>query len=131
MDSDRHPALTSSGKISPILQLAINKFNAGDYFSCHEFLEELWLDEQTSLRELYKGILQIGIGLRHLQHSNLNGARLLLENGIRLIKPFSPTCFGIDLLRLQRDADTVLHRLKEPNQPHQFLDDDAIQIQIC
>jgi hypothetical protein len=129
MSSDQQTPTHSHENPSPILQIAINKFNAGDYFSCHEFLEELWLEEQTPKRELYKGILQIGIGLRHLQRDNINGARRLLENGIMLLQPFSPTCFGIDILRLQRDARTVLHRLKEPNPPHPFMESDAIQIQ--
>ena len=125
MSSDRqaYPA-------SPILQLAINKFNAGDYFTCHEFLEELWLEKQGPERELYKGILQIGIGLRHLQRDNINGARRLLENGSNLVEPFAPIYFGIDLLSLQRDARSVLRRLKDPNQPHSFLASDAIQITI-
>ena len=129
MSSDQHTATNSFEESSPILQTAINKFNAGDYFTCHEYLEELWLDEPTPKRELYKGILQIGIGLRHLQRDNINGARRLLENGIRLLEPFSPTFFGIDIQRLQRDASAVLHRLKDQSQPHQFQESDAIQIQ--
>ena len=128
MNSSRQPYPASTEKACPILQLAINKFNAGDYFTCHEFLEELWLDTQDPKRELYKGILQIGIGLRHLERDNINGARRLLENGSNLIEPFTPTCFGIDLLGLQRDARAVLRRLEDPNQPHGFLAGDAIQI---
>ena len=129
MSSDQQTATNSFEKISSILQIAINKFNTGDYFTCHEYLEELWLDEPTPKRELYKGILQIGIGLRHLQRDNVIGAMRLLENGIRLLEPFSPICFGIDILRLQRDAKSVLHRLKDPSQPHKFLESDAVQIQ--
>ncbi len=128
-DQQSYPATPEQA--SPILQLAINKFNAGDYFVCHEFLEGLWLDEQDPHRELYKGILQIGIGLRHLQRNNINGARRLLENGINLVEPFAPICFGIDLLSLQNDASAVLHRLEKPNQAHRFLDGDAIQITTC
>ena len=129
MSSDQQTPTNSQEKPSPILQIAINKFNAGDYFSCHEFLEDLWLEEQTPKRELYKGILQIGIGLHHLQRDNINGARRLLENGIRLLGPFSPTCFGIDILRLQREASAILYRLNDPSPPHQFMESDAIQIQ--
>jgi hypothetical protein len=116
-------------RAAPTLQAAINKFNTGDYYACHEFLEALWLDETDPHRDLYKGILQIGIGLLHLQRGNLNGARRLLENGNKLVDPFTPTCFGIDLLTLQCDARSVLKRLEDPNRPHSFLAEDAIQMQ--
>lgn len=129
MSSDQPPHPTVIEKIPPLLQIAIKKFNAGDYFVCHEYLEELWLDRQDRKRELYKGILQIGIGLRHLQRENLNGAKPLLKNGALLIEPFLPTCFGIDLLNLQHDAESVLRRLNDPDQPHSFQMSDAIQIQ--
>ncbi len=131
MNSDQQSYPATTEQASPMLQLAINKFNAGDYFVCHEFLEQLWLDEQGPQRDLYKGILQIGIGLRHLQRNNINGARRLLENGSNLIEPFTPVCFGIDLLSLQNDARSVLLRLEEPNQAHRFMDGDAIQITTC
>ena len=129
MSSDQPPHPTAIEKIPPLLQIAIKKFNAGDYLVCHEYLEELWLDRQDRKRELYKGILQIGIGLRHLQRNNLKGARILLKNGNKLVEPFAPTCFNIDLLKLQHDAQDVLHRLNDPNQSHSFQASDAIQIQ--
>jgi predicted metal-dependent hydrolase len=111
------------------LQTALKMFNGGDYFACHELLEVLWLDEHDPQRELYKGILQIGIGLLHLQRGNVSGARRLLLNGSRLIEPFTPSLFGIDLITLQSDARSVLRRLEEPNRTHSFLPEDAIQIQ--
>lgn len=111
------------------LQAAINTFNAADYFACHEFLEALWLDERDPRRDLYKGILQIGIGLRHLRQGNIKGAKNLLYRGCELIDPYTPTCFGIALSTLQSDARSILSRLEASNSAHSFLTGDAIQIQ--
>lgn len=130
MSPDQLPNPVADEKIPRLLQLAIKKFNAGEYFICHEYLEELWLNKQDQKRELYKGILQIGIALRHLQRENLNGAKHLLKNGLLLIAPFQPVCYGIDLSKLQADAYAVLYRLNDSEQSHVFQERDAIQIQV-
>ena len=129
MSSDQRSNQGCPDTAAPTLQAAINTFNAGDYYACHEFLEALWMDETDPHRELYKGILQIGIGLLHLQRGNVNGAQRLLHNGSALVEPFTPTCFGIDLSTLQCDARSVQKRLEDPNRSHSFMAGDAIQIQ--
>ncbi len=111
------------------LRAAINTFNAADYFACHEFLEALWLNEHDPHRDLYKGILQISIGLLHLRQGNIKGARNLLSRGCELIDPYTPTCFGIALSTLQSDARSILCRLEDSNAAHSFLAEDVIQIQ--
>jgi len=94
------------------LQTAIRQFNAGDYFTCHETLEELWLDERGTLRLFYQGVLMIGVGLHHLQRHNLNGGRSLLERGSRQLQPFAPACHGVDVGQLICDSDEVLRSLE-------------------
>lgn len=101
----------------PTLQAAINLFNAGAYYECHELLEALWLDETDPLRDLYKGVLQIGIGLLHRRRGNLKGARRLLDSGARLLEPFPADCFGLDLLRLRTESDALRRRLQMED-PH-------------
>ncbi len=96
------------------LLLAVRQFNAGDYYICHETLEELWLAEKRPLRTLYQGVLQIGVGLLHLQRGNENGARMLLEKGSHLIHPFLPVCQSLDLAALTGDAQKVLGLLHDP-----------------
>jgi hypothetical protein len=102
---------------SPTLLAAVRQFNAGDYFVCHETLEALWLDEPLPFRDLYKGILQIGVGLLHLQRGNEKGARLLLGRGRELIAPFLPACLGLDLTALSAETAQVLVLLDDSDQP--------------
>ena len=101
---------------SPTLLAAVRQFNAGDYFVCHETLEALWIDENRPLRDVYKGVLQIGVGLLHLQRGNEKGARLLLGRGRELIAPFLPACLGLDLAALSAEAARVLTLLDNPGQ---------------
>jgi len=101
---------------SPTLLAAVRQFNDGNYFVCHETLEALWLDESRPLRDVYKGVLQIGVGLLHLQRGNEKGARILLQRGPELLIPFLPTCLGLDLATLRSEALRVLELLDDPHQ---------------
>lgn len=101
---DRHP--------SPELLVGVRQFNDGEYFACHETLEELWLAEGGELRGFFQGVLQVGVGLYHLQRGNERGALLLLARGTELLRPFSPECLGIDVAGLVGGAEKVLTTLE-------------------
>lgn len=79
------------------LLYAIGQFNREEYFECHETLEELWRGEKGRIRGLYKGILQIGVGIYHARRSNLKGALRLISSGMKLTSQFTPSCLGIDV----------------------------------
>jgi uncharacterized protein len=84
---------------------AVEQFNRGDYYECHETLEALWRNEQESIRDLYKGILQIGVAIHHAKRANLRGALRLMASGMELLGGFAPSCLGIDVLRLVAMSD--------------------------
>ncbi|MCL6452537.1 MAG: DUF309 domain-containing protein [Alicyclobacillus sp.] len=44
-----------------------------DYFACHEYLENLWLD--SGRPEVLKGLIQAAVCLYHLQGGNVRGGR--------------------------------------------------------
>jgi predicted metal-dependent hydrolase len=90
----------------------IRLFNAGEYFECHEVLEDIWRDERDPIRYLYQGILQIGVGLHHLRNSNYRGATLLLRDGIDKTSRFTPACMGVDTRSLCDRAQACLDLLQ-------------------
>jgi hypothetical protein len=94
------------------LLVGVRQFNAGEYFACHETLEELWLAERGAMRRLYQGVLQVGVGLYHLQRGNEQGALILLARGRELLRPFAPFCLGIDAAALVCGAEEVLRTLR-------------------
>ena len=83
---------------------ALALFRAGAWFTCHEVLEHLWLDETRPRRDVYKGILQIAVGLLHEENGNRTGALRLLERGASHLAPFLPAWFGVDLVALRDEA---------------------------
>ncbi|MDP9381832.1 MAG: DUF309 domain-containing protein [Chloroflexota bacterium] len=95
----------------PELLLGIHQFNAGEYWECHETLEEIWAREPGGVRYLYQGILLVGVGMLHLQRGNHHGALTKLASGLELLTAFEPSCLGIDVSRLRREAEPTLNLL--------------------
>ncbi len=95
------------------LRLGVRQFNAGQYWECHETLEELWVAESTDVRYLYQGILLIGVGMLHLHRHNHHGATTKLASGLDLLRPFEPSCMRIDVAALRSQAARVLDILED------------------
>ena len=88
----------------PELKKAINEFNGGEYFRCHETLEALWLAEGYPARLFYQGILKIAVGLLHRERENQRGAKAKLREGLETLEPFQPRYMGVDVTALRRDT---------------------------
>jgi predicted metal-dependent hydrolase len=95
----------------PGLLAGIAQFNTGDYWECHETLEDLWRPEPDHIRYLYQGILQVGVGCYHLRRGNWRGAVNKLRSGIAYLAPSAPTCLGVDVARLRDEAGALLAAL--------------------
>jgi uncharacterized protein len=97
---------------SQVLLEGIRQFNRREFFACHETLEALWMAERAPIRDLYQGILQIGVGFYHAQRGNYVGATLTLGRGLERVRPFAPTCRGIDVGALVRQAEAAERELR-------------------
>jgi len=91
----------------------IEEFNRGEFYECHEYLEEAWMQERRRARFLYQGILQVGVGFYHLRNGNWRGATGLLRNGTVRLKEFEPETLGLDVARLIRESERCLRELEE------------------
>jgi predicted metal-dependent hydrolase len=89
----------------PLVLQGIEQFNCGEFFEQHETLETAWRAEPLSVRELYQGILQVGVACYQIERGNLPGALKLFERGLRHLRRFAPGCLGIDVARLIADAE--------------------------
>jgi uncharacterized protein len=91
----------------------IEEFNRGEFFECHEYLEEAWMQEPGRVRFLYQGILQVGVGFYHQQNGNWRGATGVLRGGIERLREFEPEALGIDVARLVRESERCLRKIEE------------------
>jgi predicted metal-dependent hydrolase len=106
---------TSEGppeELPDLVLQGIEEFNRGEFFECHEYLEEAWMQESGRVRFLYQGILQVGVGFYHLQNGNWRGATGLLRNGTIRLKEFEPVTLGVDVTKLVRESERCLQQLE-------------------
>ena len=90
-------------KPPPALKLAVTQFNQGEYWQCHETLEDIWILEEYPLRLFYHGLIKAAVGLLHLERHNHLGASLKLRDAEFTLAPFSPNMMGIDIAKLRDD----------------------------
>ncbi|MGH2405281.1 MAG: DUF309 domain-containing protein [bacterium] len=79
-------------------------FNAGLFFECHEFLEDIWRVAPSADRAFYHGLILIAAGFYHYEKGNLHGARIKLTQGIKALEPYLPAAHGV---RLDRWMDAL------------------------
>jgi len=89
----------------------IQYFNQKRYFEAHEELEVAWKAEKSQIRELYRGILQIGVAYFHIQNQNYRGGKVMLERAKKWLILFPDEILGIDVKKLILDADFVYQTL--------------------
>lgn len=114
--SPRDPPSRDCCHKAPTLEMtkAFEQFNRGEYWEQHETLEGVWRAEpDPSIRNLYKGVIQVGVGFFHLVNHNYIGVMKVLARGINYLKPYSPECFGLDIARLIQEASVVYLRVKD------------------
>jgi uncharacterized protein len=99
-------------KLPDLVLEGIEEFNRGEFFDCHEYLEEAWMQESGRVRYLYQGILQVGVGFYHLENGNWRGATGLLRNGTIRLKEFEPVTLGVDVAKLVRESERCLQELE-------------------
>jgi len=101
------------------LRAGIDQFNRGEYWECHETLEEIWRPEPEPVRYLYQGILLAGVGLYHLRRGNRRGALSKLRAGHAFLAAYAPSCMGVDVARLRDDMARILVHIEglDPHAP--------------
>ncbi len=100
-------AACCDGPLHPSALVGLHLFNAGEYFEAHEALETAWRDETGPIRELYRGILQVGVAYYHIQRGNWLGARKMFRRCWQWLEPFPEVCRGVQVGKLRRDAHQV------------------------
>jgi predicted metal-dependent hydrolase len=91
---------------------AIEKFNASEFFEQHELFEAMWRAEPGPVRNLYQGVLQVGVAYYQVQRGNASGALKMLLRSLQWLTPLPDVCRGIDVAALKADSARVRAELE-------------------
>ncbi|WP_066369870.1 DUF309 domain-containing protein [Neobacillus fumarioli] len=70
-------------------------FNEGDYYTCHDLLEEIWMTDKGNL--FVKGLLQMSVAIYHYEYGNVKGARVMMQTAHHYLQDYRPKYWGMDL----------------------------------
>lgn len=86
------------------LSQGIELFNNGQFFRCHEVLEEAWRWERGRRRLFLQSLIHFSVGFYHYQRGNTVGAVRQLRKGLAKLAAYTPSYEGLDTAQLYRDA---------------------------
>ncbi|MGH9862752.1 MAG: DUF309 domain-containing protein [Candidatus Acidiferrales bacterium] len=89
----------------------IECFNRRQFFTCHELLEEIWLEESAEEKTYYQGLIQVAAAFHHFLNGNLVGAESLLRAGVEKLRHHTSTNTDIDVAGLLAALQPWLERL--------------------
>ena len=91
---------------------AINLFNNQKWYEAHDAFEDIWNTLDGDERQIIQGILQVSVSQFHLSKGNLNGATILLGEGLGRIKNRTNINLGIDLKSFCKSLEELLRKLQ-------------------
>ena len=97
----------------PEARRGIDLYNQGKFFEAHEVLEAAWMKTGEPERDLYQGILQIGLAYYQISRGSYRGAIKMFIRGQRTLKPLGKALLGVDLVRLREQARIVENSLRD------------------
>ena len=91
---------------------ALNLFNNQKWYEAHDAFEDIWNTLDGDERQIIQGILQVSVSQFHLSKGNLNGATILLGEGLGRIKNRTNINLGIDLETFCKCLEDLLRKLQ-------------------
>ena len=91
---------------------ALNLFNNQKWYEAHDAFEDIWNNIDGDERQIIQGILQVSVSQFHLSRGNINGATILLGEGLGRIKNRTNINLGIDLQTFCKCIEELLRKLQ-------------------
>ena len=91
---------------------ALNLFNNQKWYEAHDAFEDIWNTVDGDERQIIQGILQVSVSQFHLDKGNINGATILLGEGLGRIKNRINIDLGIDLESFCKSLEELLKKLQ-------------------
>jgi CheY-like chemotaxis protein len=100
-------------RLNDLARTGLIEFNQGKFFEQHEHLEEAWLAETRPIREMYQGILQVGVAFLQIQRGNWAGALKMFRRGLPRLRGLPAVCQGVQIGKLRAAAEAIHAEITE------------------
>ncbi|MEM9554422.1 MAG: DUF309 domain-containing protein [Acidobacteriota bacterium] len=115
LNRELRPLLEPAHRRRLILE-GIELFNTGRYYECHEAWETVWRSTTPEPRDLFQGLIQVGVGLyHHHDRGRPDVAHRVLGKGQRRLETLASPCLGLDLEHLLRHVVAWRRWLASPD----------------
>ena len=106
------------------LDRGIDLFNQGQFYECHDTIEEIWLQESSDRQPFLQGLIQAAVAFHHYEHGKWGAARSMLRMAIEKLSPYPEAFDGLEtghLLTALRSWKAELDAaLKQPERPERI-----------
>lgn len=99
--------------LSPDAAEGVRLFNARRYHAQHEAFEDAWNAEPRPVREMYQGILQIGLAFLQLQNHNRAGVIKMFGRGVPRLRPLPNVVQDVQIRRFLDESLQVFQALSD------------------
>ena len=115
------PELTSEQRLA--FDGAVDQFNRGRFFDCHETLEGVWVRLRGPSRDFFQALIQVSVGFHHLGRGNRVGALRTFAKARDRFEAYPARYLGfnvagerarLEALREALEAGTSEHRNPAP-----------------
>lgn len=94
-------------RLSDKARQGVAEFNRGEFYEQHELFEEAWMEEARPIRDMYQGILQVGVAFHLIQQDNWAGAVKMFRRGLPRLRDLPDVCQGVDIAAFRRAAEAI------------------------
>ena len=106
------------------LYKGIDLFNNQDYFSAHDFFENMWNEASGDKKLFFQGLVQISVGCFHSVSGNLNGAESQFRKAENKLKNFNPCFLNVNVKKLLEDILLFIKQIEA------FHDNDFLKLDL-
>jgi predicted metal-dependent hydrolase len=110
----------SSSSPEALFDRGIDLFNRGEFFDCHEVLEEIWTPATQPERWFLQSLIHFAVAFHHHQRDNKIGASRQLSKGLRKIQGYLPEWGGVRTARLEQEARRCLSIIEAGGKVDEF-----------
>lgn len=117
LDGEEPARLTAEDRAA--IQAGMDLYNSGEYWECHEALEEVWLEARPEDKLFLQGLIQAAAAFhKYLVQENAVGGVKLLTRALNKLSRYSDDYMGLDMRSFKQGLSACWREIIDLGQRH-------------